>query len=204
MSRIIRATMKSFLAAVVFAGCTTASANEDHLLLIPKPVWHDFDIGSHEASETKVDEWMVRISPREVRGAPFREDNLEISLTRKASSGRGIWFSSSYGTGSFAVDGRLVFLRYGIGRGTFAREQHVKIYLIDDVYSLEELADVKVSAYVESPGPGKGDPVLMEYAMRTTREGDATTVTFVPPKAAGVRWPTKVLTIKEGEGKAGS
>ncbi len=102
------------------------------------------------------------------------------------------------------MDGRLVFLRYGIGRGTFARDQHVKIFLIEETDSLEELADVKVSAYVETPGSAKGDPVLMEYALRTTREGDATTVSFVPPKAAGVRWPTKVLKIKHAKEEANS
>lgn len=169
---------------------------------VPKsngPVWHDFDISSHEASVTKVDGWIVRISPRDVREAAFREDHLELAISRAESTGHGVWFSSSYGTGSFAVDGRLLFLRYGTGRGTFAREQHVKVFQIGNTDTLEELVDVKVAAYLEPGAPEKGDPVLMEYAVQTTREGTTTTVSFLPPQ--GVRWPAKVLKIEDGEGK---
>ena len=127
------------------------------------------------------------------------EDHLEIAFSRGGGTGHGVWFSSSYGTGSFAVDGRLLFLRCGTGRGTFAREQHVKVFQIGNTDALEELADVKVAAYVEPGTPEKGDPILMEYAVQTTREGTTTTVSFLPPQ--GVRWPTKVLKIEDGEEK---
>lgn len=124
--------------------------------------WHNFDAVDGAPWKKNIDGATVGVSQREVDGAAFKEDNLILSIYRQGSAKRSIWFASSYGTGSIAIKGSWVFLRYGVGRGTFAREEHVRILRVSSENNLEEMADVKISSYVENPASVSGDPILAE------------------------------------------
>jgi hypothetical protein len=158
-------------------------------------VWHNFGVDDNPPWKKNFDGSTVEIVQREVDGSAFKEDNLILSIYRQGAAKRSIWFASSYGTGAIAMKGHWIFLRYGIGRGTFAREEHIKIYRVDSDDYLEEMADVKISSYVENPDSVSGDPILAEYKIKVSEEGMAMTITFIPPAVAGIKMPEKIVKI---------
>lgn len=157
--------------------------------------WHEFDVTDHVPRRIDLDGPVVEVVQRDVKGAAFKEDNLKLTFIRKGSRNCDIWFTSSYGTGSVAMEGRLLFLRYGIGRGTLAREEHVRIYLIGKADDLEELADVKVSSYMDLPGSKSNDPTLVEYQIQIGADKTQTTIAFIPPSIKGVSLPEKSVSV---------
>jgi len=93
------------------------------------------------------------------------------------------------------MEGRWLFLRYGIGRGTFAREEHVRVYLVGQTNALEEMADMKISSYVDVPGAKSSDPILAEYKIHVSDDKAAITITFIPPTIKGILLPEKTLRV---------
>ena len=89
------------------------------------------------------------------------------------------WFESAYGFGEVAIHGDVLLLKYGIGRGTFVRVDHVRALRLHD--GLEELVDVQSSYYVLTD-PKKSDPDLIRYRLKVQTKGGYTTLSFSLPK----------------------
>jgi hypothetical protein len=157
--------------------------------------WHDFDATAHVPWKIDLNGSMIEVVHRDVEDAAFKEDHLQLSFNRNGSPKCDIWFTSSYGAGSIALEGRFLFLRYGIGRGTFAREDHVRIYLVTKANPLEEMADVKVSSYVDIPGLKSSDPTLVQYQIQITEDKTSATITFNPPSVSGISLPKKIVSF---------
>lgn len=157
--------------------------------------WHDFDATDHVPRRIDLNGATVEVVQRVVLDAAFKEDNLTLSFIGKDSKKCDIWFTSSYGSGSIALEGRLLFLRYGIGRGTFAREEHVRIYLVGQNNGLQEMADVKVSEYSDITESKSNDPIRIEYQIHVSEDKASTTIEFIPPSTKGLALPKKTVCI---------
>jgi hypothetical protein len=120
----------------------------------------------------------VSITTREVREAAFREDYLVMTVRVPGQKASEYWFTSSYGFGEIAVQGDVLLLKYGVGRGTFARVEHVRALRLQ---RLEELVDVQSSYYILTD-PHDAAPDLFEYRLKIQTERDYTTLSFSLPK----------------------
>jgi hypothetical protein len=125
--------------------------------------WHNFFVGGEgDTQSLKIGHVALTFRTREVRNADFKEDYLVITVRRKDQKPDDYWFESSYGQGEVAIDRDLLLLRYGVGRGTFARVEHVRALRLQ---SLEELVDVQSSYYILTDSK-KGDPYLLRYGLK--------------------------------------
>ena len=118
-------------------------------------------------------------------------------MKARADKGREIerWFDSSYGSGAVAVYGDLLLLKYGIGRGTCARDEHVKVYKFTRE-SLEEVCDVQTSYYVNVPH--RTSPDRVDYQVKAARSKGHTVLTFRTGQARhGVPWE-KIVMVRNG------
>lgn len=156
--------------------------------------WRKFDVSLASKQILSVGGVSVTIQVREVRGAAFREDNLLLVV--RASDGTKVqrWFSSSYGIGEIAVEGKLLLLRYGVGRGTLARTHHVKVFQMED---FEEVADVQ-SSYYAFINPKDATPDLMEYRVNVSAGLEYTTVSFVLARPQKGLPSEKLVRIRKG------
>lgn len=109
---------------------------------------------------------------------------------RKASEH---WFTSSYGYGELAIQGDVLLLKYGVGRGTFAREEHVRAFRL--LKGLQELADVQSSYYVLTD-LHRAAPDLFVYRMNVETAGGYTTLSFQLPKPQKGIPSEKIVRIK--------
>lgn len=158
--------------------------------------WHEFDINDPDSTKISIDGSDITIHRRDVADAAFKEDHLILKISSREERKDESWFTSSYGTGAIAVRGNRLFLRYGVGRGTFAREEFVRVFTITPTHKLDQVADVKVSTYTDVPGSEAADPVRVEYRMEFNAAPEATTLRFVPPSIPGVRLPETSLRIQ--------
>jgi hypothetical protein len=110
---------------------------------------------------------------------------------------REYWFTSSYGFGEIAIHGDpihgdLLLLKYGVGRGTCARVEHVRALRLR---SLEELVDVQ-SSYFVSTDIHTATPDLFEYSLKIQTDWDYTTLSFSLPKPQKGIPSEKIVKIK--------
>jgi len=137
--------------------------------------WHEFDVSGSDRKTITVGRMSVMVETRAVEGAAFKEDNLLITVSVPGQKKREYWFTSSYGMGAVAIHGDVLLLKYGVGRGTFARVEHVRALRLQ--HSLEELVDVQSSYYVLTD-PHNAAPDLFEYRLKIQTERNYTILSF--------------------------
>src|ERR1043165_243807 len=91
------------------------------LLALADVHWHKFGVPGSDKEAITVGRISVNIATRDERDAAFHEDNLVMTVRVPGQKARKYWFESTYGFGEIAIQGDLLLLKYGVGRGTFAR-----------------------------------------------------------------------------------
>jgi len=154
--------------------------------------WHKFGVSGGDTNTIRIDRLSLSITTREVREAAFREDYLVLTVHHPGQNGREYWFTSSYGFGEIAVQGDLLLLRYGVGRGTLVRVEHVRVLRLA---SLDELVDVQSTYYVLTD-PKESEPELVRYRLRIQTESAYTTLIFTLPAPRRGLPSEKIVTLK--------
>jgi hypothetical protein len=158
--------------------------------------WCSIGVGGEgDRQTTNIGPVSLTLETRAVPEATFKEDNLILTVHAPGKPSLKKWCSSSYGQIEVAVHRNLLFLKYGIGRGTCAREEYVKILKLDEY--LHELADVH-SSYYANLTPKKVSPDLVTYRATVQSQKQYTTITFVADrKAPGI--PTAITVRFKNE-----
>lgn len=164
------------------------------LLLCPLPAvadvkWHSFE----ENTKIAIGRMTITIETRESPETGFQGDDLILTVRGPGQPESHYWFTSSYGFGSVAIQGKILLLKYGVGRGTAVRVDHVKALRLDR--GLIELADVQTS-YRFEPGPKDFDSKIVEYGLKAQTDGSYTTLNFSLRKPQRGLPTQKILRIK--------
>jgi hypothetical protein len=155
--------------------------------------WQKFFVGGEgDKQSLKISHVAFTFRTREVRNADFKEDYLVMTVQVADQKPDEYWFESSYGQGEVAIHGDLLLLKYGVGRGTFARVEHVRALRLR---SLEELVDVQSSHYVLTD-PKKTDPDLVRYGLKVQVDRSYTTLSFSLPKRQHGIPSEKIVRLK--------
>jgi hypothetical protein len=155
--------------------------------------WHRFgDTGDKRM--IKFGRATVSIEPQEAPDASFPEDDLVLTLQMPNQKPRQYYFNSAYGYGAIAVYGDMLLIKYGVGRGTFARVDHIKALRLD--YYLTELMDIQSSCYVLTD-PHNAAPDLFEYQLKVQTDDGYTTFVFKLPKPQRSMPSEKIVKIKD-------
>ncbi len=155
--------------------------------------WQKFFVGGEgDTQSLKIGQVSLTFRTREVRNADFKEDYLVMTVRRKDQKPDEYWLESSYGQGEVAVEGDILLLKYGVGRGTFARVEHVRALRLQ---SLEELVDVQSSYYILT-GSKKGDPDLLRYGLKIQTVRGFTTLSFSLSKRQDGIPSEKIVRLK--------
>jgi hypothetical protein len=163
-------------------------------LAIADVQWHKFAIGGEgDKQSLTIGQVSLTIQTRDVRNADFKENYLVMTVHVPGQQTSEYWFTSSYGYGEVAVHGNLLLLKYGVGRGTFVRVDHVRALRLHD--GLEELVDVQSSYYVLTD-PKNDHPALVEYRLRIQTKGGYTTLSFSLPKPQKGIPSEKIVRLK--------
>lgn len=148
------------------------------LLAIADVQWHKFDSNAGDKKAFTLGRVEIIIEVRKIQTSGFLDDLL-MTVKTPGQKPRQHYFTSAYASGAVAIQGNILLLKYGVGRGTFAREEHIKALRLD--YYLQELADVQSSYYVLTD-PNNAAPDLFEYQARIQEAGGYTTLTLWLPK----------------------
>ena len=154
--------------------------------------WHKFGVSERDTNTITIGRASVSITTREVQETAFREDYLVMTVRVPGQEAREHWFTSSYGLGEVAIQGDLLLLKYGVGRGTSVRVEHVRALRLR---SLEELVDVQSSYYVLINARNVA-PHLFEYRLKIQTEGNYTTLFFSLPKPQRGIPSEKIVRLK--------
>jgi hypothetical protein len=187
--------MKTFICFLLF-GTFTVCAQETTTKVSerrnPDVRWHKFSVSGSGQYAFTVGRVSVSIATREVPDAAFREDHLVMTVRLPGQKAREYWFASSYGLGEVAVQADVLLLKYGVGRGTSARVEHVRALRL---HSLDELVDVQSSYYVLSDIQN-ATPELVEYRLKIQTERDYTTLSYSLPKPQRGLPSEKIVRLK--------
>ncbi len=141
--------------------------------------WHKFGIGTISDKVTiSLGHVTLTVEPQKVQTSGFPDD-LTLTVHTPGAKARQYDFTSTYGYGEVAIHGDVLLLKYGVGRGTSSREDHVKALRLD--YYFHELADVSSSCYVLT-NHHNAAPDLFVYKMKIVTAGGYTTLSFWLPK----------------------
>jgi hypothetical protein len=143
--------------------------------------WHKFAVSEGDRETLTIGAVSVTISVRHVKDAWWPEDNLILTVCGKGRSTNELVFTSSYGFGDVAVEGDILLLKYGVGRGTAgARVERIKAISLSHSFenSLDELFDVQTTYWAGSRDPKMASPDLIEYNIKIEKNRDYTTFTF--------------------------
>jgi len=163
------------------------------MLTLADPQWHKFGVSGSDKDNISIGRVSVTVQTREVHEAAFREDYLVMTVRVPGQKPSEHWFTSSYGFGEVAVHGDVLLLKYGVGRGTFARVEHVRALRFQD--GLDELADVQSSYYILTD-PHNAAPDLFEYRVKVRAEAGYTTLSFSLPKRQRGIPSKKIVRLK--------
>jgi hypothetical protein len=153
--------------------------------------WHKF--GTADKEPIALGLVTVTVELQEVQTSGFPDDLLITVKTASQKLSR-FYFTSSYGFGSVAVQGNILLLKYGVGRGTAGgRVEHVKALRLD--HDLDELVDVQCSYWIVT-NPHNAGPDEFEYRLNVQREGGYTTLIFSLPKPQKGIPSEKIVRIK--------
>lgn len=151
--------------------------------------WHPYE----EHTKIKIGRVEITIETRESSETGFQGDDLILTVRGPGQPESHYWFTSSYGFGSVAIQGKILLLKYGVGRGTAVRVDHVKALRLDR--GLIELADVQTS-YRFEPAPKDLDSKIVEYGLKAQTDGSYTTLTISLRKPQRGLPTQKILRIK--------
>jgi hypothetical protein len=141
--------------------------------------WHAFDLSPEDKKTVTAGEFTLTVETEPGHGDGCREDYLILTVRSKGLELDRLPFESSYGMCRIAVAEGFLLLKYGVGRGTGAREEHVKILSLTE--SLAELADVQTSYRVPNDDPKKWYQDLVEYGVKVQASRDYVTIRFRAP-----------------------
>ena len=162
-------------------------------LAIAEVQWHKVFVGGEgDKQSLKIDGVSLMIQTRDLRDADFKEDYLVMTVSVSGKKPSEYWFTSSYGQSEVAIQGNILLLKYGVGRGTYARVEHVRALRLQN---LEELVDVQSSYYVLID-PKKADPDLLEYRLKIQTRDGYTTLSFSLPKPQKGIPSEKIVRLK--------
>lgn len=148
------------------------------LLAMADVQWHKFDSSAGDKETFSLGRVEITIEVRKVQTSGFPDDLL-MTVKTPGQKPRQHYFTSAYASGAVAINGNILLLKYGVGRGTFAREDHITALRLD--YYLQELVDVQSSYYVLTD-PHNAAPDLFEYQVKIQEAGGYTTLTLWLPK----------------------
>ena len=117
-------------------------------------------------------------------------DDLIITVHTPGRQPTTFSFNSAYGYGSVAIHGNILLLKYGVGRGTFARVDRIKALRLD--HDLDEVVDVQSSYYVLT-NPHNAAPDLFKYDTKIQTKDGYTTLSLYLPKPRYGLPPEKIV-----------
>ena len=156
------------------------------LMLLPTALpaadvqWHTFGESGDKDTLT-ISQVALTVEAVKDSNSQFPGDDLVITAHAPGQASATYHFSSAYGYGAVAVYKNFLFLKYGVGRGNWARVDHVKALRLD--HGLDEVVDVQSSFYVLTSSHNAA-PDLFEYRLRVQPEGDYTRLSFVLSRRA--------------------
>lgn len=156
--------------------------------------WHDFGHSGRDKETIQMGRISVTIEAQTNSPSYFPWDDLVITVRQPGRDSSQLQFTSAYGFGSVAVYGNILLLKYGVGRGTTTRVDHIKALQLDR--DLDELADVQSSFYFLT-NPHNATPELFEYRFNIQTEGSYTTLSFTMPKRQPGIPSEKIVRLKK-------
>ena len=163
------------------------------MLALAEVKWQDFGRSSSEKATLALGRVKLTVELQKVQTSGFPDD-LMITANALGRKPCQVWFTSSYGYGSVAIYRNMLFLKYGIGRGTTgARVEHVKVLQLD--HDLDELADVQCSYYIVT-NPHNASPDEFQYRLNVRTEGGYTVFSFTLPKPQRGIPSGKIVRVK--------
>jgi len=161
--------------------------------------WHTFSVEEGKKVEIAAGRISVTVQEGRTRDPYPPEDCLVMTVSVPGQKPRGYEFISSHSYGQVAVQGDLLLLKHGYGRGTAVRVDHVKALGLHGY--LEEFVDVQSSYWVLG-GSKKDEPEFVEYGLKIQAEGGYTTLTFTLPKPQPGLPSEKIVKFKNHSGLA--
>ena len=145
--------------------------------------WHEFGRAPSDVYPIKdtitIGRTILIVDTQTNTDSSFPGDDLILTVRSPGKEARQYYFTSTYGFGAVAIHGDILLLKYGVGRGTGARTDHVKALRLNR--DLDELVDVQ-SSYLVLTDPHNAMPDLFEYRMKIETAGGYTTLYFWLPK----------------------
>jgi hypothetical protein len=145
--------------------------------------WHEFGRAPSDVYPIKdtitIGHTILIVDTQTNTDSGFPGDDLILTVRSPGKAARQYYFTSTYGFGAVAIHGDILLLKYGVGRGTGARTDHVKALRLDE--DLDELVDVQ-SSYLVLTDPHNAMPDLFEYHLKIQTDGGYTTLSFWLPK----------------------
>lgn len=162
--------------------------------------WHEFGRAPSDVYPIKdtitIGHTILIVDTQTNTDSGFPGDDLILSVRSPGKEVRQYYFTSTYGFGAVAIHGDILLLKYGVGRGTGARTDHVKALRLDQ--DLDELVDVQSSCLVLT-NPHNAMPDLFEYRLAIQTEHGYTTLTFSLPKRQRGIPSEKIVRIKNDD-----
>jgi hypothetical protein len=141
--------------------------------------WHDF--GKTDQRDTiPLGRVTIVVEERTNSASGSPGDDLVMTVQSAGEKPTQYSFTSAYGFGSVAIYKNVLFLKYGVGRGISAREDHVKVLRLDR--QLDQVVDVQSSCYVLT-SPHNTAPDLFEYRLKVSSNDKFTTLVLSLPKS---------------------
>jgi hypothetical protein len=162
------------------------------MLALADVQWHKFGTAGDKQT-IALGHVTVTVELQKVQTSGFPDDLLMTVRTAGHKPSQ-FYFTSSYAFGSVAVQGNILLLKYGVGRGTAgARVEHVKALRLD--HDLDELADVQCSYWIVT-NPHNAGPDEFDYRLKVQTEAGYITFTFWLPMPRYGLPSEKIVKIK--------
>jgi hypothetical protein len=159
--------------------------------------WHEFGHSTNDVYPIKdtitIGQTILVVDTQTNTDSGFPGDDLILTVRSPGKKVRQYYFTSTYGFGAVAIHGDILLLKYGVGRGTGARTDHVKALRLNRY--LDELVDVQ-SSYLVLTNPHNAMPDLFEYRLEIETKDGYTTLSFSLPKRQRGIPSEKIVRIK--------
>jgi len=156
--------------------------------------WHKFDVSGGSKKTIALGHVVVVVELQKVQTSGFPDDLL-MTVKAPGQKPSQFYFNSSY-FGSIALQGDVLLLKYGVGRGTpGARVDRVKALRLD--HDLDEVADVQSSFWIVT-NPHNAEPDLFEYHLKIQTKGGYTALSFSLPGPRHGLPSEKIVRWKNG------
>ena len=162
------------------------------MLALADVQWHKFGTAGDKETFT-LGRVTVTIERQKDSPSYFPSDDLVITVRQPGRESSQLQFTSAYAFGSVAIYRNILLLKYGVGRGTTTRVDHVKVLRLD--HDLDELVDVQSSCFVLTD-PRNAGPDLFEYELKIQTADGYTTLSFRLPKPQKGIPSEKIVRLK--------